>query len=289
MRLFLQAGQRGKFLEGIQLGDEAPKPDQTNTVTILKSDYDALQEKANQFDAMCGGVVVTYEQSIIIAALQKEHPAVYEQCARSALEYERQNIIARLEEEMNRKKERELALLAERLGISMNSAVLNVADLPEPKVNADVDYSCIYDMHERTKAMKAGLTQEQVDILCENFKEDTDLIIKGAQIYLDKHPEEEYKGDTYYKGAKRAVAGKTAGLSSDLKRKFQGLAEQAAMKPELSEPVKVALQEVLNKIEQVEESDADFLDRMKQVICENKDMDSADLDRLLALKGKTMH
>ena len=58
------------------------------------------------------------------------------------------------------------------------------------------------------------------------------------------------------------------------------------MKPELSEPVKVALQEVLNKIEQVEESDADFLDRMKQVICENKDMDSADLDRLLALKGK---
>ena len=43
---------------------------------------------------------------------------------------------------------------------------------------------------------------------------------------------------------------------------------------------------MLNKIEQVEESDADFLDRMKQVICENKDMDSADLDRLLALKGK---
>lgn len=40
------------------------------------------------------------------------------------------------------------------------------------------------------------------------------------------------------------------------------------------------------KAKKKKESDADFLDRMKALICENKAMDNADYQRLLNLKGK---
>lgn len=40
------------------------------------------------------------------------------------------------------------------------------------------------------------------------------------------------------------------------------------------------------KAKKKKESDADFLDRMKALICENKAMDNADYQRLLDMKGK---
>ncbi|HCT9982787.1 TPA: hypothetical protein OUD88_002877 [Enterobacter hormaechei] len=114
----LQAGQRAKMLEGISTGKQSAS--NAGTVTISKEEYTQLSKASDELQSIkaVGGVTVTEEEAVILEVLRKEHPDVFEQCARGALDYARKQLEEKLWQDFARQKEEAFKQLSQRFGVS---------------------------------------------------------------------------------------------------------------------------------------------------------------------------